>query len=94
MLLQFGSLAGADHHADRRGQTHRAGTGDDQDRHHVDQRLTQRSLAHQEEPGRKSHSGDHQDHRHEHRHHLIGQPLNGGLLPWAVSTSWMRFGRG
>jgi hypothetical protein len=79
---------GAGHDGRRRGQPQRAGAGDDQHRHRVDERLFPVTRE-AEAPAQQGEQRDDQHHRHEHRADAVDDALDRRLPAWADSTMRM-----
>ena len=70
------AAAHADHDRHRRGQAERAGTGDDEDRDGVDERMGQARLRAEQRPDDRRKGRDGHDRGHEPRGDGVGQPLD------------------
>ena len=73
---ELGRPAGADHDRRRRGKTHRAGAGDDQHGHGVDQGEAQRRLRTEREPQEEGQGGYGHHRRHEPAGDLVDKRLD------------------
>ena len=72
----LGAAADADHDRHRRGETQRAGAGDDQHAHRRDQSVGEARLRPEHGPGGEGNERDRDHRRHEPAGHLVGQPLD------------------
>ena len=76
---ELGGAARAGHDRGRRGEAHRAGTGDDQHGDGIDEREGKTRLGADQHPDEKGCGGDGEDDRHENRGDAVDEALNGEL---------------